>query len=354
MNMSMKSYRMLLSLLFLSLTVTGAATSKAATKKKPLVVVVHGIGDGNRADGWSDYLRGHWKTNDIEEITFRYKHRGKARSMTDMKQKSGKWAKLVQRRLKQIARENPGRDVIIVAHSWGSVMTKLALNGGVTGSGAVDPLNTKGFKFLKLVTIGSPAGNKKMLRGLDVVANDGKPKQVHQWENLFDPVDPVSKKSHKIKGAKNTKVEHPDGDTNRYSNHTEIWYNPYLSKMIDHLVNGKKQRRKYTKKGIARVKKRLEKMAPKKLIRLLKHIEKEYDFHLLSCMCSKKYRTKWNGSIYYNSTGIQWHSPSCADLSNGSCVLQATGCYRAPFATSSELLEKCMVTDNIVHVLERL
>ena len=98
----------------------------------PLVLVVHGIGGGNRPDGWSaDHVR-KWNIGEVREVTFRQDGRD-GTSDTDFARLAGDWALSVRRQIDQAVAENPGRPVVIVSHSWGSVATSIALNGGSGG-----------------------------------------------------------------------------------------------------------------------------------------------------------------------------------------------------------------------------
>ena len=92
---------------------------------QPLVIVVHGIGGGNRPDGWSNDVAKRWMVGRLQEVTFRYPGRsdGAGLSVTDFAREAGDWTLDVQQQIKEAVRANPGRPVVIVSHSWGSVVT---------------------------------------------------------------------------------------------------------------------------------------------------------------------------------------------------------------------------------------
>lgn len=219
--------------LFLSLL---AAIAQAA---EPLVIVVHGIGGGNRDDGWSHDVAKRWSV-ETHEVTFRQKNRTDGSSFTDFARNGGEWAKSVQDQIKDLVAKNPGRRVVIVAHSWGTVATKLALAGGNAGGVEIDPINLDGAEVEELVTLGSPLGradNPEIafnLEQLGVNLVPGRPKMVKHWTNFYDPEDPVSNQSRKLAGADNVEVTKSGywGDVTGMTYHTGIWQNPAVNKYV--------------------------------------------------------------------------------------------------------------------------
>ena len=209
----------------------------------PLVIVVHGISGGNRNNGWSREMADAWSV-ETHEVTFRYEGRDEPASLTDFAPRAGDWALSVQQQIKDIVRQNPGRRVMIVSHSWGTVVTKMALAGG-TGDGFSQQLKEQGYNIDPIppgtleveewVTLGSPlgeAGTPELGGGvlkhrLDVPA--GRPGLVKHWTNFYDSNDWVSSKSQNLPGADNQKIE---SGRNAYSAHSRIWTDPKVNKHV--------------------------------------------------------------------------------------------------------------------------
>lgn len=214
----------------------------------PLVIVVHGIGGGNQEDGWSRKQAQAWGV-ETHEVTFRYEGRTAPTSYDDFAQRAGDWALSAQGQIKDIVRKNPGRRVIIVSHSWGTVITKMALQGGVGGGRSdklatndyyIEPIDLDGVQIEVWITLGSPLGradNPEIafnLRQLHIDVPTGRPAIVKDWTNFFDIDDPVSNQSHNLPGANNVPVNRSGdlGDITGKSAHTGIWTNPTVSKYI--------------------------------------------------------------------------------------------------------------------------
>lgn len=210
-------------------------------ENEPLVLVVHGIGGGNRADGWADDIAKTWRTP-VTEVTFRMEGRTDSTSLTDFARHAGDWALEVRRQIQDAVRANPGRRVVVVSHSWGTVATKIALDGG-TGGGTsaelvastygVPPIDLGGIDVDEWVTLGSPLGRAEdpnvagNLRQLNVDVPVGRPKVVKHWTNIYDDDDPVSRQSHDLDGAENIKVTGSGSwwDVVGLTAHTGIWQN---------------------------------------------------------------------------------------------------------------------------------
>ncbi len=219
-----------------------------ANASDPLVIVVHGIGGGNAEDGWSRKQAQAWGV-ETHEVTFRYEGRTEPTSYDDFAQRAGDWALSAQGQIKDIVRKNPGRRVIIVSHSWGTVITKMALQGGVGGGRSdklatnnyyIEPIDLDGVQIELLITLASPLGradNPEIafnLRQLNIDVPTGRPAIVKDWTNVFDIDDPVSNQSHNLPGANNVAVNRSGdlGDITGKSAHTGIWTNPTVSKYI--------------------------------------------------------------------------------------------------------------------------
>ena len=209
------------------------AIPPAATAAEPLVIVVHGIGGANRDDGWSADVAKRWSVQ-TQEVTFRQEGRTEGTSFVDFARNAGDWAKDVQSQIKSIVQKNPGRRIILVSHSWGTVTTKLALAGGTASSLKIDPLDLDGIEIDEWVTLGSPLGRAEStevagnLRQLQVeIAASERPRIVKHWSNFFDPNDPVSNQSRKLAGADNIQVDGSGywADVTGLSYHTGIWQN---------------------------------------------------------------------------------------------------------------------------------
>jgi hypothetical protein len=209
----------------------------------PLVIVVHGIGGGNADPGWSREYADAWGV-ETHEVTFRYKDRDTITSLRDFVPEAGDWALSVQKQIKDIVRQNPGRRVMIVSHSWGTVVTKMALEGG-TGDGIsdelkqqgyhIDPIQPADFQVEEWVTLGSPlgeAGTPELgggitKRRLDVPAD--RPSIVKHWTNFCDLSDWVCSKSRNLPGAENVELK---SGKNPLSAHTGVWTDPEVRKHI--------------------------------------------------------------------------------------------------------------------------
>ncbi|MEW5788673.1 MAG: hypothetical protein AB1899_12550 [Pseudomonadota bacterium] len=205
-------------------------TATAAWAVEPLVIVVHGIGGGNRADGWSaDIAEKYW--TDVKEVTFRYDGRSVPNSYADFTNKAGEWAMEVQRRITEEVKNHPGRPVIVVSHSWGTVVTKLALEGGTGDALEVPAINLEGRQIDEWVTLGSPLGRAEAARiagamhQLKVEITPGKPRDVRTWTNFYDPNDPVSAARPELEGANNVAVQGGPvwRDVFGIQAHTGIW-----------------------------------------------------------------------------------------------------------------------------------
>lgn len=234
---------------FLAVVFAASLTAlPAAAETEPLVIVVHGIGGGNRADGWSDSIARSWRVP-VTEVTFRMDDRTDASSLTDFARQAGDWALSVQRQIQSAVRANPGRRVVIVSHSWGTVATKIALDGGTGGGNSpelvantygVPPINLDGVQVDEWVTLGSPLGRAEdstvagNLRQLNVDVPIGRPKAVKHWTNIFDVDDPVSRQSHALDGADNLEVKGSGSwwDITDMSAHTGIWINRQVVQVL--------------------------------------------------------------------------------------------------------------------------
>lgn len=194
----------------------------------PLVIVIHGIGEGNRNAGWSREFANAWGV-ETHEVTFRYEGRTEGTSYVDFGRKAGDWALSAQKQIQDIVRQNPGRRVMIVSHSWGTVITKLALEGGTTSDGSIGAINLGGTKVEEWVTLGSPLGDSEVKYVSHVEVDDGQPKAVKHWTNFYDVNDIVSNQSHNLTGANNIKL---DSGKNALSAHTGIWTDPEVRKHI--------------------------------------------------------------------------------------------------------------------------
>lgn len=226
----------------------------AFASEKPLIIVVHGFGGGNRPQGWSDEFTNKWNVGDVKEITFRYPGRddNSATSFLDFSRHAGDWAMAVRKQIKYFVDQNPDRPIIIVAHSWGSVATAMALNGG-TGYGAgtelENPINLGDRRIQELITLGSPLGRTHAaipgnLNQFGIDVSETKPSMVDHWANIYDINDPISNQSHHLAGAdENIEVKHSassspiinwikDLFTGGISSHRNIWTNPEVIKYI--------------------------------------------------------------------------------------------------------------------------
>lgn len=225
-------------ILFLSTLVCAQANANF-----PLVIVVHGIAGGNRNYGWSRDMANAWNV-ETHEVTFRYEGRDEPTSLIDFVPKAGDWALSVQQQIKDIVRQNPGRRVMIVSHSWGTVVTKMALAGGAGGGNSpqliaqgynIDPIPPGSFDVEEWVTIGSPLGDAgEPELGLDTVkwrltVPEGRPAIVKNWTNFYDTNDLVSSKSQNLPGAANKEIV---TGKNPYRAHSQIWTHPKVNNHV--------------------------------------------------------------------------------------------------------------------------
>jgi hypothetical protein len=164
-------------------------------KVEPIVVVVHGIGfGGTRTPGWSNRMSQAWGLSPLFEVTH---------NPADVSD-SFNWVKDVRRRFEEVfsRSKKEKRPVIIVAHSWGTVMSKLALNGGRVEDGShgvlvVQPMPEHGWVDL-WVTLGSPLqieGRFSFPGQPTVIYGAGRPPQVKRWSNFYDLKDNVGSAS---------------------------------------------------------------------------------------------------------------------------------------------------------------
>ncbi len=220
--------------------------SYGARKAEPLVLVVHGVGGGNRDDGWSTTYQQAWRIGEVREITFRNDTHDET-SYTDASYYAGDWALSVQSQIKQAVAQNPGRPIVIVSHSWGTVATSMALSGGSGGGktreltlqgNQIHPLDLGGARITEWITLGSPI-NGSTLPLLNVDVSDRLPPQVNHWTNFYDPADPVSKGSTNLQGAQNVEVT---GSGSRFdpfgiTAHKGIWVNPAVTRFLQETLS---------------------------------------------------------------------------------------------------------------------
>ena len=198
----------------------------------PLVIVVHGIGGGNRDDGWSNKFADAWGV-ETHEVTYRYEGRTTPLSFVDFAPKAAEWAVDAQRQIKDIIRRNPGRRIMIVSHSWGTVIVKLAFDGGEAKGSYVEPIDLGGMKIEKLITLASPVGDPK-LRAVQVEVDEDRPRLVKDWTNFSDAADRISALSHNLRGATNVVVKGSGNsfDPTGISAHKGIWMHAEVRKHI--------------------------------------------------------------------------------------------------------------------------
>ena len=214
-------------------TVEDLATRAGLAPKNtdPIVIVVHGIGGGDRKKGWSKDVEKNWGLGDLKEATFSYEGRSEMDSYLDFSQKTGEWARRVRNQIRKIVDDNPGRPLMIVSHSWGTVATKMALMGGRGPDEIVAGINephARGpgveVKVDKWITLGSPLGMVEKDKLRKIVVASGKPRCVKDWTNMYDSADQVSRESHKLGGAENIKVK---------SSGPRTWFNAINSRIQD-------------------------------------------------------------------------------------------------------------------------
>jgi pimeloyl-ACP methyl ester carboxylesterase len=226
---------------------SGTAVAATEDGDPPLVIVVHGIGGGQRQDGWSRDVARNWGFH-VHEVTFRYEGRGTPDSYADFARKAGDWALQVRSQMSTLLEENPHRRVVVVSHSWGSVATAMAFGGGVGGGNSealarndyyVPAIDLGNRKIDQWLTLGSPLGQADLpqagsLRQLNVEVPTGRPACVAAWTNIYDADDPVSMHSHNLEGASNIGVSGSGSmfDLSGLSAHINIWTHPEVRRFL--------------------------------------------------------------------------------------------------------------------------
>ena len=207
----------------------------------PLVLVVHGIGGGNRDDGWSASFANAWGVKEVHEITFSYEGRTGQLSYTDFARRGGDWAMQVQHQISKEVSDHPNRPIIIISHSWGTVTTFLALNGGDAGGiddelekniYRIDPIKLGCMRISEWVTLGSPLGGKLNIENVHIEVK--RPDIVDHWTNFYDKDDQVSASSWNLPGADNIKVSGSGYwiDPTGLTAHIGIWTNPKVESHV--------------------------------------------------------------------------------------------------------------------------
>ena len=220
----------------LGLTLAGqVVTQTSGEAAGPLVLVVHGMGEGNRPDGWARSMEAAWKIGQVTEVTFRSEFHDRT-SYIDAGYLAGPWARDVQQQMQKAIAENPGRPIVIVSHSWGTMATALALKGGSAGGDELDPMALGSRHVAEWVTLGSPLG-MDLANLWKVQVPPGRPFSVDHWTNVYDVSDPVSKFSHNLAGADNVEVSGSGGwkgyfDPTGVTAHIDIWIHPTVTKLL--------------------------------------------------------------------------------------------------------------------------
>ncbi|MCK4593162.1 hypothetical protein KAU45_01580 [bacterium] len=93
-----------------------------------ITVVVHGIGWGHH-DSWTNSFARHWRIGPVEEINF---NQGvwPWESFYNFFAVSHEWAQCIHTALRTIIARHTGARINIIAHSWGSLVSYLSLQGG--------------------------------------------------------------------------------------------------------------------------------------------------------------------------------------------------------------------------------
>ena len=198
-------------------------------KNYPLIIVVHGVGHHNK--GWSESLKNAWHIpaealqpgNDAwVEVTY---DPAKPHQPTLEMLFSEEWVSYVSDRLKEALERarREDRKVILVAHSWGTVMTKLAMDGGSISIENTNPSPGRETSAVRRIiprlsgqidswiTLASPLGrggsNQYMSSGFGVPIFSlplAKPAQVKgEWANFYDIRDKVSEGAENLSGSAN-------------------------------------------------------------------------------------------------------------------------------------------------------
>jgi hypothetical protein len=190
----------------------------------------------------------------IIPVTFTYKGRTGTASFIDFSdpERASEWARSVQGQIRKVMNEptNRNRPVIIVAHSWGTVMSTLSLYGGEVKGEHINGINEgvgadKKIHVAQFFTLGSPlgrmhasiAGSLRQIAGLDIDLSEdnvGEEKLIGAWTNIFDPKDPVAATAPELSGSIK-KIKNIAVDCDRYfgvSRHLDIWHHPFVIYLV--------------------------------------------------------------------------------------------------------------------------
>jgi hypothetical protein len=199
-------------------------------KNYPLIIVVHGVGHHDK--GWSESLKNAWHipaealqpgSDAWVEVTY---DPSKPHQQTLEMLFSDEWVFYVSDRLKEALERarREDRKVILVAHSWGTVMTKLAMDGGSISIKNTNPSPGQETSDVRRIiprlngqidswiTLASPLGrggsNQYISRDYGVPIFSlplAKPAQVKgEWANFYDIRDKVSEGAENLSGSANT------------------------------------------------------------------------------------------------------------------------------------------------------
>ncbi len=318
---------------------------------EPLILVIHGVGSdpvegvlggqgGNRLYGWSADVAKAWGMGPVQEITFRYPGRTIPDSFTDFARTGGAWAKSVQDQIQAAVRKNPGRRVVIVSHSWGTVAAKIALMGGTTRDyGDLSPI--QGVSVDEWVTLGSPLGRADAnvafnLRQITGDIADGRPPVVKHWTNFYDPADRISLDSHNLPGAENVAVYwRPAGLFDYEGAHTKIWTNENVIKRLRTTVAELGKKPRTAEDAIAQYEK--ERLAPPPPAPSPAAARCEADF--------QEQLSQISATTLWNISGLASWSDGCpaAESRFTSCYQQTCQMYRDS-GIYNDCTEKCTIT----------
>jgi len=147
----------------------------------------------------------------------------------------------VQHQISKEVSDHPNRPIIIISHSWGTVTTFLALNGGDAGGiddelekniYRIDPIKLGCMRISEWVTLGSPLGGKLNIENVHIEVK--RPDIVDHWTNFYDKDDQVSASSWNLPGADNIKVSGSGYwiDPTGLTAHIGIWTNPKVESHV--------------------------------------------------------------------------------------------------------------------------
>lgn len=209
---------------------------------QPVVIVVRGVGADTETQGFSaPTVRRLWGVDRVREVRFRYQDGVVPQTFSEYLPQATDWARQIQLQLlREVeAAYREGRPVLLVAHSWGSVSTAIALSGGGDQGRPVGPIRfgDPEARIDQFVSLGSPIG--RIQRGIVLDVPEGtipihlsvpaaKPAVVGAWTNFVNLDEPRFELRREAAGAQNVLIRgsgYPH-DLSGENIERTFWYHP--------------------------------------------------------------------------------------------------------------------------------